>query len=123
MEEENRKKFMFVMQRPPHGSIYPYEGLEFILISGAYDQDISLLFVGDGVFTIKKDQDTKELGIKGFVKTFRSLEGYDIEKYYVDDESLKERGLTTDDLIIDVEVKNNEEIKLLMAEQDALFPF
>ena len=111
------------MQRPPHGSIYPYEGLEFILISGAYDQDTSLLFVGDGVFNIKKDQDTKELGIKGFVKTFRSLEGYDIEKYYVDKESLKERGLTADDLIIDVEVKSSDEIKLLMKEQDALFPF
>ena len=123
MEEEIKKKFMFVMQRPPHGSIYPYEGLEFILISGAYDQDISLLFVGDGVFNIKKGQDTQELGIKGFVKTFRSLEGYDIDKVYVDSESLKERGLKADDMIIDVELKNSDEIKILMEEQDALFPF
>ena len=122
MEDEIQKKIMFVMQRPPHGSIYPYEGLEFILISGAYDQDISLLFLGDGVFTIKNDQDTTELGIKGFVKTFGSLDGYDIEKIYVDKESLETRGLTTDDLIIDVELKSTSEIQQLMKEQDACFP-
>ncbi|MDH4199315.1 MAG: sulfurtransferase complex subunit TusC [Spirochaetia bacterium] len=120
---EDAKKIMFVMQKPPHGSIYPYEGLEFILISGAYEQDISLVFLGDGVYNLKKDQDTSELGIKGFVKTYRTLEGYDIENIYVDQNSLKDRGLTQEDLIVDVKVKTAPEINSLMNEQHAIFPF
>jgi len=121
--EEKIKKVMFIMQKPPHGAIYPYEGLEFILITGAYEQDITLLFIGDGVLALKKEQDTSELGIKGFVKTYRTLEGYDIEKLYADKQSLEERGLTADDLIVDVEVIDSDEVNRLMNEQEALFPF
>jgi tRNA 2-thiouridine synthesizing protein C len=119
---ETPKKIMFVMQKPPHGSIYPYEGLEFILITGAYEQDLTLVFVGDGVYCLKKDQDTSALGIKGFMKTYRTLEGYDIEKLYVDKKSLEDRGLTTADLVVDVEVKSAPEINALMNEQHAVFP-
>jgi len=120
---DDKKKIMFLMQKPPHGSIYPYEGLEYILISGAYEQDISVVFVGDGVFSLKKNQDTAELGIKGFVKTYRTLEGYDIEKIYVDKKSMQERGLKEEDLIIDVELLESHEINALIKEQDALYPF
>lgn len=119
---EEAKKIMFVMQRPPHGSIYPYEGLEFILITGAYEQDLTLVFVGDGVYNLKKDQDTSELGIKGFVKTYRTLDDYDINKLYVDQKSMEERGLTVDDLIVDVQVKTSSEINAMMNEQHAVFP-
>jgi len=120
---EEAQKIMFVMEKAPHGSIYPYEGLEFILITGAYEQDLSLVFIGDGVYTLKKEQDTAKLGIKGFMKTWRTLEGYDIEKLYVDRKSLEDRGLTEDDLIVDVELKSSEELNVLMNEQHAVFPF
>jgi len=122
MSEES-KKIMFVMQKAPHGTIYPYEGLEFILIAGAYEQDISLAFVGDGVYNLKKDQDTSELGIKGFVKTYRTLDDYDINKIYVDKKSMEDRGLTAGDFVVDVEVKTSAEINEIMNQQHAIFPF
>jgi tRNA 2-thiouridine synthesizing protein C len=119
---EESKKIMFVMQKPPHGSIYPYEGLEFILITGAYEQDLTLVFVGDGVYNLKKDQDTSELGVKGFVKTYRSLDDYDITKLYADQKSLDDRGLTLEDLIVNVNIKTEAEINAMMNEQHAVFP-
>jgi len=111
------------MRKPPHGSIYAYEGLEVILISAAYEQDVSVMFMGDGVLALKKGQDTTELGIKGFAKTYGVLEGYDIEKIYVDKLSLEERGLTEDDLVIDVEVLEPAKINEMMNEQHVLMPF
>ncbi len=120
---EEKTKIMFVMRRPPHGAIYSYEGLEVVLIAAAYEQDISILFTGDGVFALVKTQDTSELGIKGFVKTYRSLADYEVEKVYVDEQSLKERGLTQDDLIIGTELKNADEVHSLMEEQHVLLPF
>ncbi len=116
------KKIMHVMRRAPHGSIYTYEGLEMILIMAAYEQDLSVAFIGDGVYALKEDQDTAGIGIKGFAKTFMALDGYDVEKLYVDKTSLEERGLTEDDLLVDVEVLASEEIGRLMNEQDVVVP-
>lgn len=114
------KKIMNVMHRAPHGTIYAYEGLEMILIQGAFDQDVSVVFIGDGVYTLLKNQDTEGIGTKGFANTFRALDGFDIEKLYVDKESMEERGLTPDDFVVDVEVLTSGEIGKLMKEQDVV---
>lgn len=68
--EENTdiKKIMHVMRHAPHGTIYSYEGLEMILIMAAYEQDLSVVFIGDGIYALKKNQDTHAIGIKGFSK-------------------------------------------------------
>ena len=44
------KKFMFVNRKAPYGTIYALESLEVVLISAAFDQDVSLAFLDDGVF-------------------------------------------------------------------------
>jgi tRNA 2-thiouridine synthesizing protein C len=119
-EEQDIKKIMHVMRRAPHGSIYTYEGLEMILIMAAYEQDLSVVFIGDGVYALKKGQETSGIGIKGFSRTFMALDGYDVEKLYVDRISLEERGLTEDDLVVDVEVMDSLEIGRLMTEQDVV---
>ena len=118
--DEIVKKIMHVMRNAPHGTIYTYEGLEMILIMAAYDQDISVAFIDDGVFALKKDQDTEGLEIKGFSKTFKALDGYDVEKLYVDQISMEERGLTEGDLLVDVEVLSSAKIGRMMAEQDVV---
>lgn len=117
------KKFMFVNRKAPYGTIYALEGLEVVLISAAFEQDVSLAFVDDGVFELKKGQDTKALGQKNFSPTYRALEGYDIEKLYVERESMEARGLTEDDLLVDVQLVSAAEMADLMAEQDVLISF
>ena len=117
------KKFMYVNRRAPHGSIYAQESLEVVLIGAAFDQDVSIVFLDDGVFQIRKDQDTGGIETKNFSKTFRALEMYDVEKLYVEKESLEARGMTVDDLNVDVEVKSSQEIGRLMEEQDVILSF
>ncbi len=111
---------MHVLRHAPHGTIYTFEGLEMILIMAAYEQDLSVVFIGDGVFALKKGQDTAAIGTKGFSRTFMALDGYDVEKLYVERVSLEERGLTEDDLVVAVEVLDSEEIGGLMREQDVI---
>jgi len=43
-----------------------------------------------------------------------------VEKLYVDKQSLEERGLTEDDLLVDVEVMDSSKIGRLMNEQDVV---
>ena len=117
------KKFMFVNRRAPYGSIYALESLEVVLIAATFDQDVSLVFADDGVYELAKGQDTQGIGIKNHSKTYRALEGYDVEKLYVERESLAARGLTEADLLVDVEVLGSAEIAALMAEQDVVLSF
>jgi tRNA 2-thiouridine synthesizing protein C len=72
------------------------------------------------VYAIKKNQDTAGIGIKGFAKTFMALDGYDVEKLYVDRVSLEERGLSEEDLLVDVEVLDSSAIGALMNGQDVI---
>jgi len=117
------KKFMFVNRRAPYGTIYALEALEVVLISAAFDQDVSLAFLDDGVYQLVKGQHTKGVDMKNFSPTYRALEGYDIEKLYVERESLEARGLSEDQLIVPVEVMSSEELAARMDEQDVVIGF
>ena len=117
------KKFMFVNRKPPYGTIYALESLEVVLIAATFDQDVSLVFVDDGVYELVKGQNSKAIGIKNFSPTYRALEGYDVEKLFVERESLEARGLTEKDLLVPVEVLTSAEMATLMAEQDVVLSF
>jgi len=92
------KKFLYVNRKAPYGTIYALESLEVVLIGAAFDQDVSLAFLDDGVFQLTRGQDTKAIGVKNFSPTFRALGDYEVTKLFVEQESLDERGLTADDL-------------------------
>jgi len=119
-DPEQIKRFMFVNRKAPYGTVYALESLETVLISAAFDQDVSVVFIDDGVFQLKKGQDTKGINMKNFSPTFRALEGYDVEKLYVEKESLEARGLSEDDLVVDVEILSTEELSKIMAAQDVV---
>lgn len=92
------KKFLYVNRRAPYGTIYAWESLEVVLIGAAFEQDVALAFVDDGVYQLVKGQDTAGIGMKNFSPTYSALGDYDINKIYVEKESLEARGLTLDDL-------------------------
>ena len=131
------KKFMYVNRKAPYGTIYAWESLEVILIGAAFEQDVALAFIDDGVYQIAKNQDTTEVGIKNFSPTYSALGDYDINKIYVEKESLDARGLTVDDLMPlkwedededwaekdSIKVVSADEMKALLDESDVLLNF
>jgi tRNA 2-thiouridine synthesizing protein C len=92
------KNFLYVNRKAPYGPIYAWESLEVVLIGAAFEQDVALAFVDDGVYQLTKGQDTAGIGMKNFSPTYSALGDYDIKKIYVEKESLDARGLTLDDL-------------------------
>ena len=93
------KKFLYVNRKPPHGSIYALESLEVVLIGAAFEQDVTLAFIDDGVYQLLQNQDSSAIGTKNFAPTFRALGDYDVNKIYVERESLELRGLSKEDLM------------------------
>ena len=114
------KRFCFINRKAPYGTIYAHEMLESVLVASAFEQDVSVVFIDDGVFQLKKEQDTSSIDVKNFSPTFRALEHYDIEKIYIERESMASRGLTIDDLIIEAEVLTSEELSHIIDAQDVV---
>lgn len=133
----DNKKFLYVNRKAPYGTIYALESLEVVLIGAAFEQNVELLFLDDGVFQLAKGQNTKGIEMKNFSPTWSALGDYDVKKFYVSKESLQERGLTVDDLMpITYEDENDDwaekdsiilvskdEIAALMEEQDVVLSF
>ena len=117
------KKFLYVNRKAPYGTIYAFESLEVVLIGAAFEQDVSLAFLGDGVYQLAKGQNTKALEVKNFSPTYRALEDYDVTKLYVDEEALKARGLTEADLVVPVEVVSSQRMAEIMEGQDVILSF
>ena len=123
MSEGKVKKFMFVNRKAPYGTVYALESLEVVLITATFDQDVSLVFIDDGVYELVKGQQTKDIGVKNFSPSYRALDGYDVEKLYVDQASLAKRGLSEKDLLVPVEVLNAQQMGELMQQQDVILSF
>lgn len=131
------KKFMYINRKAPYGTIYAWESLEVVLIGAAFEQDVSLAFLDDGVFQLTKGQDTAAIGMKNFSPTYSALGDYEVTKIYVEKESLEERGLTLDDLqhLVwedededwaekdSIRLVSRTELADVLAEQDVLFNF
>jgi len=117
------KRFLYVNRRAPYGSIYALESLEVVLIGAAFEQDVSLAFIGDGVYQLVKGQDTKALEVKNFSPAFRALEDYDVTKLYVEKEALEARGLSEADLVVPVQVVGAERMAEIMEAQDVILDF
>ncbi len=92
------KKFLYINRKAPYGTIYALESLEVVLIGAAFEQDVSLAFIDDGVYQLMAGQDTAGVGMKNFSRTYKALGDFEIRKLYVERESLEARGLTLGDL-------------------------
>lgn len=131
------KKFMYLNRKAPYGTIYAWESLEVVLIGAAFDQEVSLMFMDDGVYQLTNAQDTSEIGMKNFSPTYRTLGDYEVKNIYVDRASMEARGLTQEDLVQVawedwesgeekdniVEVVDPARVAALMEESDVIFSF
>jgi tRNA 2-thiouridine synthesizing protein C len=134
---ETIKNFLYLNRRAPYGTIYAWEALEVVLIGAAFDQDVSLAFVDDGVYQLTKGHDTAGIGMKNFSPTFAALGDYEVKKVFIEQESLDERGLTLDDLqhLVwedededyaekeSIKVVNRAEMAAIMEDADVVFSF
>ena len=128
------KKVMVTVRKAPHGSIYVQESIEVMFIFATYDMDLSVVFLDDGVLALKAGQNTKELGIKGFMASLGALVDWEVTNVYVDRQSLKDRNIPEDGIIaigkdeetdapIRPKVLDSAEIAAMMAVQHSIVSF
>jgi len=112
-----------LMRKAPYGSVYTAEGFRSMMGIGVFEMDISVLFADDGVYALVKNQDPAALDMKPLGDGFPMLPDFGVDKFYVHDRSLSERGLTPDDLVIEVEVVDAAGVARILEATGIVLPF
>jgi len=117
------KRLVFIVDKPLHGSVKAQEFLDAILMSAAFDQQVAVVIVDDGVFSMLKNQNPEELQMKNILLVFGSLPLYGVNDVYVEEEALSERGLSTDQLHAVSNVVPKNKINQTMLAAHHIFSF
>ena len=116
-------KLLYIVTHAPYSNAQGQEALDAILIGASFEQQVSVLFVHDGVFQIKSAQNSEGSSLKMFTKTYKALADFGVEKAYVHNLSLVARGLSQSDLSINTQQLNSDQLTDLIAQQDRVFTF
>jgi tRNA 2-thiouridine synthesizing protein C len=117
------EKVAILMRKAPYGSVYTAEGFRSVMGIGVFEMDAVLIFVEDGVYALVKDQNPEQLDMQPLGDGFPILPEFGVNGFYVHQPSLEERGLSVDDLVMEVQLIDNAELAKLLTEHDAVLPF
>jgi tRNA 2-thiouridine synthesizing protein C len=117
------KSFLIVNRKAPYASAFAKEALDVALIAAAFGQQLSILFMDDGVYQLLKQQDPSGINQKNSSQTLPMLDMYDIKDIYVEAASLQARNLHTEDLLIPVQVIDSQAAAGLMDRHNILLNF
>ncbi|MDP5211029.1 sulfurtransferase complex subunit TusC [Microbulbifer sp. 2205BS26-8] len=113
-----------LLRTPPYGSTIAREGLEAVLASAAMEQEIDLLFLGDGIFQLLDHQSPMEIGQKSLRRNLLALPVFGIEQIFVCHKSLRDRTIAPDQVQIPgVEVKAIRQPGALIAAYQCVLSF
>lgn len=121
LDRNATKRILLISKCPPYGSSSARDMLDIALTCSVFEQSVSLLFLGDGVLQLLKNQNPLHIGQKNLNALQSSLAMYDIEKIYVDDRALAFHGIALDDLHLNVTCVKEDTLKALIREHDVVF--
>jgi tRNA 2-thiouridine synthesizing protein C len=119
----NEKKIGIINRCSPHGSAEGRESLDLTLALSAFNESLSLFFIDDGIYQLVGNHDTEQSLQKNYQPLFKMLDLYDVENIYVCEQSLLQRGIKKDALLIETTVINNAQFKKILSLQDQLLSF
>ncbi len=112
-----------LMRKAPYGTVYTAEGFRSLMGIGVFEMDISVVFVDDGVYALVKGQNPAGLDMKPLGDGFPMLTDFGVTKFYVHEPSLRERGLSPDDLVMDVEMVDDAGVARVLQSCGIVLPF
>jgi tRNA 2-thiouridine synthesizing protein C len=121
--DNEKKSVLVVIRRSPYGSSLAKASVDVVLVMAAFEQDVDVLFLGEGVLQLLPDQDSRPLGLKNIGRQLAALPLYDVSRIYVDAEATARYNLDMTEQILDTQQLAPSEIDQLMVEYDHLLGF
>ena len=95
----NTKKILILSRHSPYATSFAFEAFDMLAIAITYNEKVDLLLSDDGVYQLMSNQQPQSIAQKNISKMLASLAHFDLNKIYVDETSLINRGLNEDKLV------------------------
>ncbi len=115
------KKVLIIVNNPPFGTIFPAEAVRAGIAFAGMDLDASLVFSGDGVFSLLKEQDSDVIGAGSIKEGLSNAEEFGL-KIFADEDSLSEKKVSEDE-IESVKILSGLEINNLVRSAEVIINF
>ena len=115
------KKVLIIINNPPIGTVFPAEAVRAGIAFAGMDLNTSLVFSGDGVFSLFKDQKPELIGAGSIKEGLSNAEEFGL-KIFADKESLEEKKVAESE-IEKVDILNNQKIKDLISSAEVIINF
>lgn len=123
MTTKDKKSLLVVVRHSPYGSSLARTSLEVALSSATFDQDVGLLFIGDGVFHLQPEQDSSGIGMRNIARLIASFPLYDLDSLFADRSALIEYGLDQQELPQNLQQMNDDAMADLLNRFDHIVSF
>lgn len=114
---------LVIIRHAPHSSNWLREGLDAALVAAAFGQPVHLLFMGQGIMALLKEQGSGAPGQKATLPTIDMLEMYDIDKLWVPGGTLQSMRLSSDVLVEGVTLIADHDIPGLLQQHAKILNF
>ncbi|HDZ46759.1 hypothetical protein LCGC14_0121380 [marine sediment metagenome] len=114
---------LVVIRHAPHSSNLLREGLDAALVAAAFGKPVHLLFMGQGIMALLKEQGSGAPGQKATLPIIDMLEMYDIDKLLVPEETLRTMKIPPDQLVEGVTLLAADEVASIFQQHHQLLSF
>jgi tRNA 2-thiouridine synthesizing protein C len=118
-----KKTFLFVFQHAPHENLHAKEGLDFAFSCAAFDQQVDVLFVEDGVYHLLKNQNTEAIKQKNHSASIDALSLFGIEHCFYSKTCTNKRNINKQQLLEGSQALETEQYTQLLNNYDMVFTY
>ena len=105
------KRVLYLIRRPP--GVAADETTDLMLVSGVFEQRVSVLFMDDGVYQL--------VGLDTRQSSLKALPTYEVSDLYAATASIAARGIETPSAL-DVELLDEDAVRNLIAAHEIVVP-
>lgn len=115
-------RILFTFRHAPYGTSIARDGLDALLAAAVYDQQIAVIFLGEGVWQLAKDQ-AVAADLKNHARMLSALPVYGVDKIFVHEPSLHLRGLADRELLLNPTRLSDAQTRDLFGSHNHLLSF
>ena len=114
------RSVLLLCRAAPYGDGRARDALDAAMAFGAFDQDITLLLLGDAVFMLRAGQQDRPSQARNLSRFAAALPDYGIGRIAVEAAALAERSIDVNSLLLPVAELDSAQIAALIAAHDVV---